>query len=101
MERSVKLKKGRYYYEGAIDGKRRDFYLSDEETDRRIMIALPLKHEQKFVGGLTFDIDCNITENEDPEKEGFLFGEDKEVISICSNLNNISANIITAYFSKK
>ena len=97
------LTHGPAYYKDEIDGKPCEIYLSDKTTDRNIMIAIPLKNENKLVGGLTFDVDCEINKQDYPDnKKTYLIGETQnEVIEICKTLNDIGSNIVSAYFSER
>lgn len=91
----------KYYFMGSIRGEMRELYLSDETTDRNIMIAIPLKNEGKLVGGVTFDVDCDISEAGDPKGKKYLFGQETEIINICQKLNDIGSNIVSAYFCER
>lgn len=107
-EREVIQKKDKqnnikYYFNGEIDGKPYEFYLSDKITGRNIMIAIPLFYENKLVGGVTFDVDCEINEQADPDnKKKYLIGNSRnEVIEICKTLNDLGSNIVSAYFTER
>ena len=103
IEKTDKRNIKKYYYKDEIDGKPCEIYLSDKTTDRNIMIAIPLKNENKLVGGLTFDVDCEINKQDYPDnKKTYLIGETQnEVIEICKTLNDIGSNIVSAYFSER
>lgn len=92
-----------YYYKGEIDSKLCEFYLSNETTGRNIMIAVPLFYEHKLVGGVTFDVDCEINEQADPEnRKKYLIGNSRnEVVEICKTLNDLGSNIVCAYFAER
>ena len=103
IEKKDKRDNIKYYFNGEINGKPRQLYLSDKTTDRNIMIAIPLKNENKLVGGLTFDVDCEINEQADSgNKKRYLIGDTQnEVIELCKTLNDIGSNIVSAYFSER
>ncbi len=50
---SVVLNGEKYYY---VNEEREQFYLSNKETTRGIMIAIPISKNGKQIGGLTFDL---------------------------------------------
>ena len=93
-----------YYFKGDIDGRRRECFLSEEQTGRNIMIAIPLiirgNHNDKIVGGLTFDVDCEIDEQSvaNNKKKYLISNNENDIIELCKELNDIGSNIVNAYF---
>jgi len=92
-----------YYYKEMNGGKVTIWHkLSELESGRNVMYAIPLVHNDKIVGGITFDVDCNIKEKaEGGKKTKFYLNDTTEVIEICRQLDDICSNIITAYFSER
>lgn len=98
---AVKRSDGKYYYPDDIEGKNRNCYLSDENTDRSIMFAIPLRYRGKLVGGVTFDVDSAIDEKE--ELKETLFGKDTTttLIDMCKKLSELGPRIVDEYFHER
>ena len=103
-ERINKRNKKEYYFQEDIDGRIREGFLSDEQTGRNIMIAIPLvikgNHSEKIVGGVTFDVDCEIEEQStaNNRKKYLIRDSEDDIIELCKELNDIGSNIVNAYF---
>ena len=87
-----------YYFRGKINGSAKECYLSDKRSGRNIMIAIPLISDNRIVGGVTFDVDCEISTDPQNTKKYLIGSNRKEVIELCKKLNDIGSNIVNAYF---